>query len=200
MGALTGPSCACGNPGVLRCEECRGSVCRLCVRKGASGQDLCLACRSFAIEREESALARARASKSARLAGAITGSRKRPATRIRKHVIFFPAAIAVALAAMTAIAVPILADARGARAERRASEALHAIFVAESAVAKMGYLRLDELEQKKLVEPVDIEGYDLKVELARDKKSFWARAVPTKAGLRAFYMDARGEISVDQGY
>jgi hypothetical protein len=194
-GAVSGETCTCGNPGVLRCEGCRAFVCRLCVRKDGKGSELCLACRAFSIDREE-----ARAS-GAQVAGTVSRSLTRP-IRVQRHVVLLPAVVAGALAVMTAIAVPFLADVPGARAEHRAEVALRAIFEAEQSSLSAGtkaYLTLEELERKRLFAYRETPGYELRVELARDRHTFWARAIPAKAGLRGILMDTRGEPIYDQG-
>lgn len=188
-------NCACGNPGSTLCETCRGSVCRLCVRRDEKGAELCLACRAGAIELAED---RARAaSSSGRFRVAATGSGLHRPTRVQRHFVYVPLVVTVLLAGVAAVVVPLFADARGARAERRAEAALQAIFEAQTAGSSGGtrdYLTLEELQQRRLVGIQDVPGYEVRVELARDRKKFWARAIPIEAGLRRFYVDALGEV------
>ncbi|MEZ0227314.1 MAG: hypothetical protein ACAI25_01710, partial [Planctomycetota bacterium] len=112
-------NCACGNPAALLCGECSRGVCRLCVRTSESGVAVCLACRSAAIERAEERAAGRKsgrfAASSARLRAAVTGSARLPrTTRVRKHLILLPFVVVSLLALMAAVAVPLLAEARGA--------------------------------------------------------------------------------------
>jgi hypothetical protein len=188
-GEISRERCACGNAAALRCDECRAGVCRLCVRKTASGE-LCLACRAGQIERSEDRERAARRS-----------ARVPRATRVRQRLIFLPFAVAVALAGMTAVALSFLADAREAHAERQAESELHAIVEAEQAAVRGGgeFLTLEELQRRRLVGTAEVQGYEIKLELARDRKRFWARAVPRRTGLRGLCLDERGVLSYEGG-
>ncbi len=195
---VSSSSCACGNPGTIRCQRCIGVVCALCVRRGENDAQLCLACRAGQIEREETAARKSRTA-SGRVTLALLSSR--PNTRrIRRKSVLFPAAIVVALSAMAAVAIPVLSDAHKVRAERHAKEALLAIHAAETGSRRPGhetFLTLEELEAKRLVSLEAMPEYQLKVELARDRKNFWVRAIPTLPGLPALYMDARGDVQTE---
>lgn len=188
-GEVSRDTCACGNAAALRCDECRAGVCRLCVRKTASGE-LCLACRAGEIERSED---RERATRSS--------ARLPHATRVRRRIVFLPFAVALALAGMSAVALSFLADAREARAERQAESELHAIVDAEQTAARGGndFVSLEELQTRRLVGTAEVQGYEIKLELARDRKRFWARAVPRRAGLRGMCLDERGVLSYEGG-
>jgi hypothetical protein len=193
--AFASETCTCGNPGILKCEGCRAFVCALCLRRDAEGRPSCLACRSFAIGREEARQASAARGSSTRLT--------RPPS-VSRNAIFVPLAVALALGSMAAASIPVLSDARGASTERHAVEALQAIAAAEQGSQRAGtttaFFTLEELEKKKLVLAPETKDYELRVEVARDRKTFWARAIPTRPGLRAVSLDAKGQVSFDQGY
>jgi hypothetical protein len=195
---VSSTSCACGNPGTIRCQRCIGVVCALCVRRDDNDLQLCLACRAGQIEREEAA-----ARKSLTASGRATIALLSPSSntrRIRRKSVLFPAVIVVSITAMAAVAVPVLSDAHRVRAERRATDALHAIFVAETGSRRPGheaFLTLEELRAKRLVEWEPIPEYQIKVELSRDRKNFWVQAFPSLPGLRTLYMDTRGEVQIE---
>ncbi len=174
-------------------------MCRLCVRKDEQGRELCLACRAGAIERaEERAKPISSRMKLIAIATPSGSARLARTSRVRRHLVLLPFVVVTVLAAMAAFVVPLFAEAKSARAERRAESALRAIFEGEHAGFAGGwreFLTLEELRQRKLVGVLDVPGYELQVELARDRKKFWARAIPVQAGLRRLYVDARGEVS-----
>jgi len=195
-GATGEERCACGNPASERCEACRASVCRLCVREDERKRRLCLACRSFAIEREEEQRRRA-GGNSGRFARAASGRTRR---RVRRDLVILPAVTVGALAAMSAIAISFMGDARGVHAERRAEDALRMVVEAEQRYQRQttkGYTTLEDLEQRRMLGLTEAPGYEIRLELARDGHTFWVRAVPVQTGLRGLTMDAKGEVAYE---
>jgi len=115
---------------------------------------------------------------------------------VRRHRILLPAAAALVLAGFAAATVPFLAEARG---ERRAEAMLRSICAAEQTYRRgaQGYGKLDELVQAHLLEPELVPGYDVRIELAKDGHTFWARAVPEREGLRGMIVDSQGIVVYD---
>ncbi len=196
-GATGEERCSCGNPASERCEACRAFVCRLCVREDERKRRLCLACRSFAIEREEEQRNRTGGS-SGRFARAASGRTRR--RRVRRDLIILPAITVGALAAMSAIAISFMGDARGVHAERRAEDALRMVVEAEQRYQRQtskGFTTVEDLERRHMLGLVEAPGYEIKLELARDGHTFWVRAVPIQTGFRGLTMDAKGEVAYE---
>jgi hypothetical protein len=105
---------------------------------------------------------------------------------------------------MAVAAISAISDSRGANVEKHAVEALRAIAAAEQDSQRAGtapsFMTLDELEKKRLVDRPSAPEYELRVELARDRKNFWARAIPTRPGLRGVSVDAKGQVFFEPGY
>ncbi|MBI3726534.1 hypothetical protein HY251_21630 [bacterium] len=188
-------ACRCGNPGTASCDRCGTPVCSLCLRQDTLGTGICLACRSGMIKLEEFRAESRRARSS-------PAAMAKKFLRVRRRLIFVPAVVVGALSIATAVAFPLLAEVSSAsavRTERRAQEALHAIYEAEVSHRKKAasYAALDELEREGLVRPISIEGYELRVDLQDGGRSFEAHASPTASGLRGIYLDARGTIGYE---
>jgi hypothetical protein len=125
----------------------------------------------------------------------------RTSFRVRRTWIYVPAVVVGSLAVLASGVVSLLAEAGGARTERRAREALTRIVDAEERyrVSAPAYAPLERLVQQELVIPSAIPGYLLRVDVAKDGHTFWARAVPQQDGLRGMIIDARGVVVYDGG-
>lgn len=190
-GFTTNGSCSCGNSTNALCAECRDPVCSLCVRRTAAGE-VCLACRSAALKIEDQRRVRA-LTRSGRLAGLSEAS-------VRRSWIYFPALGVGVLALTSSVVGTVLSQAGTARNERRAREALGRIYDAEKAYRRASptaFAPLEKLVAADLVAPVSIPGYALRVDVAKDGHTFWARAVPEWGGLRGMTVDPEGVVAFD---
>lgn len=108
-GSISSSTCGCGNPGVVRCQDCTRAVCRLCVRKDERGRELCLQCRTGAIElaeeRERRRSERTAAQSSARLKAVVKDQKRRP-------ILLIIVGVVALIGVMSAIAMAFLADKR----------------------------------------------------------------------------------------
>jgi hypothetical protein len=190
-GATVTPSgtCKCGNSAAVSCNDCRAPVCSLCARTFANGP-ICLACRSSALKREDERASRSR-----------LGKTSKRSLQIRRTWVYVPAIVVGSVAAVGTLVGSLLAEAAGARSERRAREALMRIVDAEKRyhVSTPAFVSLERLVDANLVAPSVIPGYALRVEIAKDGHTFWARAVPLQDGLRGMTADAQGAVVYDGG-
>jgi hypothetical protein len=184
-------TCACGNAATLVCGECGSPVCGLCLRtEGTSSA--CLKCRSGAVKRAELRELEQQLLKKPR-------SARWPVRRMRRRWVLLPATLVAVLAALSAVVIPLLDHAR-ARAERRAQAALLSIVDAEERFkASSGgtYATIDGLTQGGLLIPPELAEYELRVDISKDRKKYWARAVPRNDGLRILVADERGKVIVE---